>query len=40
VESVEVDYTAKTCTVMAEPGADTAAMIEALKDANYGASLK
>lgn len=37
---MDVDYQAKTATVMAEPGADTAAMIEALKGADYGASLK
>jgi copper chaperone CopZ len=40
VESVEVDYAAKTATVTAAAGADAKAMIAALEGANFGATVK
>ena len=40
VESVVIDYKAKTATVSAAEGTDTKAMIAALKDADYGASVQ
>ncbi|MFT7669258.1 MAG: copper chaperone CopZ [Planctomycetota bacterium] len=40
VENVVIDYKAKTATVTATEGTETTAMIAALKDADYGASIK
>ncbi len=39
VEGVEVDYQAKTATVKTNGHADTAAMVDALKAAGYGATV-